>query len=84
MFFRDPCSYLRPQGKKLLAGYAFGAANDFPSLFILLTVGLWLVSPVVCVVDAGGLALEVDVWSGSVFAGRAAVAGGGLVCETSI
>ena len=44
-----------------------------------LTVASWLVTPVVSVVVAGGLALGTEVCAGDVVAGRVAVAGGGFV-----
>jgi hypothetical protein len=49
----------------------------FSSSFIFWIVGSWLVWPVVWVVLAGGLALGAEVCSGSVLAGRVAVALGG-------
>jgi hypothetical protein len=49
----------------------------FSSSFIFWIVGSWLAWPVVWVVLAGGLALGTEVWSGSDFAGRVAVALGG-------
>ena len=51
----------------------------FSSSFICLMVGSRLASPVVCVVVAGGLLLEIDVRSGGVFAGRVAVAPGAVL-----
>lgn len=51
----------------------------FSSSFTFLTVGSWLLSPVVWVVVAGGLVLATEVCGGLVVAGRVAVLGGGLV-----
>jgi hypothetical protein len=48
----------------------------FSSSFIFLMTGSRLASPVVCVVVAGAPLLGIEVWSGSVFAGRVAVAPG--------
>src|ERR1700692_2325194 len=56
----------------------------FPSSFIFLTVGLWLLSPVVWVVVAGGAALGTEGCSGPVFAGRAAVVPGELACAAVV
>jgi len=56
----------------------------FSSSFIFLTVGLWLLSPVVCVVVAGGLLLGTDACSGPVFAGRVAVVPGELACAAVV
>jgi hypothetical protein len=56
----------------------------FSSSFIFLTVGLWLLSPVVCVLVAGGLLLGTDVCSGPFFAGRAALVPGELACAAVV
>jgi hypothetical protein len=78
--FTSPVRLTSLRGAQRSGYLPFVSTFCFSSSFIFLIVGSWLLSPVVCVVVAGGLVFGTEVCAGGVVAGRVAVvAGGGLV-----